>query len=289
MTLHPHTILLNYVIGLCKGNKNWASTLRDLHYDVEIIEQSIRTSSGQLVKPDIIKVSKRNNHALIIDCKSGSVDNEQMQRYGTLRREELLRWVDVPSTDLLTFDVCIADLEINHGKIAPNISFPIITFSRNAITRSNSFSIQSLNQAFSNPIDITGMIPPLDYYPFSENDSDFVIVPRILRTIVSLTMKRARGAQSVLNEEYFETDDVLKHIHPLWKSLSEEHKNILREKIKDILRRLIHNYSELAQHMSNIQREGYRLRGPTESFTKLCEKILDDFSPEGKIDQFLES
>jgi hypothetical protein len=275
---------MNYVIGLCKGNKAWASVLRDLQYSVEYIEQSIRTSSNQLVKPDVIKVSKKRNHAIVIDCKSGTSDADQLSRYNTLTKEDLLRWVDVPSKEQFTFDVCVVDFENNHKDIMSTTNFPIITFSKNTITKSNNFSETNLDSALSKPIDITEMMPPSDYYPFSEFDTDSVIIPRVLRIMVTVALKKMRGGQDVFDQTIFTTDEILQMIHPLWKALSVEHRESLRERIRKIIAHLMRPDMGLSEHLHNVQRDGFRIRGPAESFTKLCEKIIAD--SEGGLEQW---
>jgi len=277
---------MNYVIGLCKGNKGWATTLRDLQYNVEIIEQNIRTTGdgSHLIKPDVIKVSKKRNHAIVIDCKSGTSDTEQLSRYKTLTKEDLLRWVDVPSPEQLTFDICIVDFENNDKDVVRTTDFPIITFGKNTITKSNNFSEANLNSALSKPIDTTGMMPPLDYYPFSEFDTDSVIIPRVLRIMVTLAMKRMRGGHDVFDQTIFTTDEILQMIHPLWKALSTEHRESLRERIRQIIAHLMRPDMELSGHLHNVQRDGFRIRGPAESFTSLCEKIITD--SEGGLEQW---
>lgn len=273
-------------MGLCKGNKNWASTLRDLQYNVEIIEQSIRTTGNgsQLVKPDVIKISKKRNHAIIIDCKSGGLEEEQLRRYESLTKDDVLRWVDVPSKEQFTFDVCIADFDTNHDKIKNNTVLPVITFNKESITKTNTFSESDLDRAFENPINIAGMMPTLDYYPFSELDADPVIIPRLLRMMIVLTMKRSRGGHDLFNQEIFSTDEILEKIHPLWQALSQEHKETLRKRIRDLIGHLLHSYKELSEQLHNMQRDGYTVRGPPEKFTALCEQIIAN--AEGSIEKW---
>lgn len=263
-------------MGLCKGQKNWVSTLRDLQYNVEIIEQSVRTTGdgSHVVKPDVIKLSKKRNHAIVIDCKSGGSDEDQLERYQTLTKEDVLRWVDPPSKDQFTFDVCIADFENNHEKIKNNTKFPVITFNKNSITKTNTFSESTLDKAFAKPIDTTGMMPPLDYYPFSEFDEDPVIIPRLLRIMIVLAMKRARGGHDLFDQEIFNTDEILEKIHPLWKALSIEHRETLKKRIRQLIANLMHSNKELAEQLHVIQRDGFSVRGPTEKFTELCQQII---------------
>lgn len=109
---------MNYIIGMCKKSKLWVTTLADLGYNAEIIEQRITTSSGQVVKPDVITVSNRLLHSLVFECKGGRIfDVNQLERYSSLAVENLLRWITVFDRSNLQFDICITDLEANHGFI----------------------------------------------------------------------------------------------------------------------------------------------------------------------------
>jgi len=210
-------------------------------------------------------------------------------RYKTLTKEDLLRWVDVLSRDQFTFNVCIVDFENNHEDIKPTTDFPIITFGKNTITKSNNFSETNLDGSFSKPTDITGMMPPLDYYPFSEFDSDSTIIPRLLRIMITLAMKRARGGPDVFDQAIFTTDEILETVHPLWKALSQEHRESLRQRISQIINRLMGSNEELRGHLHNVQRDGFRVRGPPESFTRLCEKIISESSVQMTFDDILKS
>lgn len=123
-----HTKLMNYVIGMCKKQRNWINVLADLGYEPQLIEQQIRTSSDETVKPDLIAASNKLLHSLVFECKGGTtLEPEQLKRYSTLTRDDLRRWITVFAREELQFDVCLSDLEENHPFIAKmNQEFPMI-------------------------------------------------------------------------------------------------------------------------------------------------------------------
>ena len=85
---------MNSVIGMCKKNLNWISVLSDpeLNYEVQIIEQSISTSSGEVVKPDIVAASNRQLHSLVFELKGGKILKvDQLERYASLTASDLFR------------------------------------------------------------------------------------------------------------------------------------------------------------------------------------------------------
>jgi hypothetical protein len=275
--IHPHTRLINYTIALCKGHKNTFSPLGELGYDVQLMEQNIRTSAGEEVKPDVIKVSKRRQHAIIFECKSGTDDEDQMRRYGQLTDEDLRRWLTVahPSQPIL-FDICIVNIDTNQGNFANVRNCPILTFSQAALSKSNVFSIKEVEDKFSTPIPIDRDKIPLSYYPFSDLDSDSIIMERVLRQLVSMVIKLSRGGTNVLDLAELVPDNMLSALHPYWLALSEEHRNKLRTKIQNIIRRLRDGNPTFAERLTETRTGNFRVRGPPASFTALCDQIIQE-------------
>ena len=86
MVANDHTRLVNKMIGLCKNTAKWPSILYDLGYDVQLIECpiTIRKSAREIV-PDVVAVSDKLEHVVVIDCKSGkNVEPDQDGRYESL-------------------------------------------------------------------------------------------------------------------------------------------------------------------------------------------------------------
>ena len=277
MNLHPHTQLINYAIALCKGHKDGFSALKGLGYDVQLIEQKITTSEGEDVKPDLVKVSKKLQHAIVFECKSGSKDEQQMKRYEGLREEDLRRWVTIThSSQPLKFDVCIVNFDTNYSNFVTITKFPILTYGTQTISKSNKFSLKDLDDIFSTPIPIDRTKIPLNYYPFSDLDSDSVIIGRLLRQLVSMVIKRSRGGTNTLDANLFPVEDIVVSLHPYWDALSLEHRNRLTNRIRILLRRLTNAYPRLAEQLEEDRTNSFRVRGPPSRFTSLCEEIITE-------------
>jgi hypothetical protein len=275
--LNPHTQLINYTIALCKGHKDTFSPLNELGYDVQLIEQKISTQEGEDVKPDLVKVSKKLQHAIIFECKSGSNDEQQMKRYEGLTDEDLRRWVTIiHHAQPLKFDVCIVNFDTNHGNFMMVTKFPILTYGDETISKSNKFSLRELDDVFSTPIKLDRMRIPLNYYPFSDLDTDPIIIERLLRQLVSMVIKRARGGAGVLDATEFPTEDLFVPLHPYWNALSQEHRNRLSRRIRSLLRRLLDTYPMLREQLEEARTGNIRIRGPPSRFTSLCEQIITE-------------
>lgn len=284
-----HTKLLNFIIGLCKHNVQWVHPLADLGYKVQLIEQMISTESGEKVKPDVVAASNKLLNSLVFECKGGiTLDEDQLERYKELKENDLLRWVDLHTTDNVTHDICLVGFESNYKQLSeknkPN--FPILSFSEIRIWKSGSkFVKNEVQQKFESDIDISALVPPLSYYPFSELDDKRVIIPYVLRTIVSLLInKQTKRKMEPLNENTFSDKLVLSKVHPLWDVLSLEHRSALESKVKKIITELKGSYPKLKESIDVIERT--RSTVSISNFIETCQDIISKEESKQRIDDF---
>jgi hypothetical protein len=279
MELQPsnHTKLANYLIGMCKKSESWITILADLGYNAEIIEQKINTSSGDTVKPDLVATSNRLVHSMVFECKGGiAIDVDQLRRYSSLTPENLLRWISVFDRANLQFDVCICDLAENHSYIkVVNQHFPMLTFSSEELIKERDFKREKLNEAFKEPISLKGKIPPLLYYPFSEEDTDSYIAVFVIRALLSIAIKSIKGGPDVFEDKIISFDEVVAHnFNHVWKALSLEHRRSLKEKIREVIKRLLAK-EDVKEALGIIQqRQGYKITGSLDQFKKAAEDLI---------------
>jgi hypothetical protein len=278
---------MNYVIGLCRHDAGWPSSLAELGYEVQVIEQTIGTARGDRVKPDIIAASNKHLHALVLECKGGaSIDKQQVDRYSGPNADDLTRWVTVYSPSQLQFDVGFPIFQYNEkALLEPTYPYPLIAFGRNAIDKIRNFSREALNVIF--PIGLDGMTPPLNYYPFSDQDKDAVIVPRVLRMIVQVALANARGGASSLDQTIY-TEDVVSQMHPYWNALSTEHRNALVERIKKIVKHLLDSQPTLRMSLEELEgKSGYKTLAPLKTLRKTAEEIAIKMETQETITKYL--
>jgi hypothetical protein len=285
-----HTRLMNAIIGMCKKNINWVSVLADLGYDIQIIEQTMNTSTGDAVKPDVVAASNQLLHSLVFDAKGGiTIDPDQLRRYSTMKPEDL-RWVSVWDRQHLQFNVCICDLLENHNliKMSNTAQFPMLTFGSEILSKEGKFNVQKLNEVFQNPIDLTGKLPPLSYYPFSDMDETPYIAMHVIRAILSITMKNIKSRSSEISEEKIITFDevVATKFNPVWKALSSEHKKALKAKIIEVIKRTLAD-EKVKEHLGIIQlKKGYKITRNLEQFKIAAEQLIEDLQSQTTLGQF---
>lgn len=275
---------------MCKKSKFWPQILADLGYKVEVIEQKIRNSKDEELKPDLILSTNQNQpHVLIVECKGGlTVDKSQLDRYENIVQENFVYLVYVHSKENLNHDVCFVDSESNHHKVVQfNINFPIITFGSIQIFKTNKFRRESLNNIFHNPIDLKGMVPTLDYYPFSETDDVRVVVPYILRALLSLARRKGRAGQNVLDEAVFTDEDMLESVHRYWKFLSVQHQHILKERVRRIIGSILIEFPDFKTQIEQVQAKGgIRVTASLQALQRTCNGIISKYETRRTLEEF---
>jgi len=281
---------MNYIIGMCKKHKDWISILADLGYEPQVIEQQIRTASDEIVKPDIITASNKLLHAIVFECKGGTtLDLHQLNRYSALTSDDLRRWVTVFAPKDLGFDLCISDLAENHALIAQmNKDFPMITFSVDKVFKTGRFKEGKLNDTFREPISLKGRIPPLLYYPFCEEDEDTYIALFVMRGLISIAVKNAKGGPSAFDDNVIALETLIQWIfNPVFEALSKDHQRRLREKIKENIHGIMAR-EDMKEALEIIERQAaVKIARPLEKFTKEAGKYIAFLETQRPLSEFM--
>jgi hypothetical protein len=281
---------MNATIGLCKKNVGWVSPLADLGYEPQIIEQSLNTSSGSVVKPDLIATSNRHLHSLVFELKGGKTCSaDQLQRYAALTVGDLLRWVTVYDRNHLAFDVCLCDLASNHSEIkkANNGLFPMLIFSSDKLVKEGVFKRQKLNEAFKTPISLNRKYPPLSYYPFSDEDSHSYIAIQVVQALLSIIIKNMQQGIQYNEETIFTLDEIVANqFSDVWKLFSIEHRKSLRSKIIEAAKTFLAK-QEVRDSLGIIQqKEGFKITKNLEQFKKVAEKYIEETQVQAPLSTF---
>jgi len=288
----PHTILINSAIGFCVKNDSWIHPLADLGYKAQLIEQTIRTEkSGKTVKPDVIATSNKTIHSIVFDCKGGkTINDQQISRYTDLTKDDLSRWISVFTQDHYSHDVCVFDFKKNHDSIIQNVkNFPILTLSDYSLEKANTFSKPEVDKKFQHSIITKQLKPPISYYPFSETEDRRVIIPHILRAIVSLLMDRSTKDVDATNPESFTNDKILLRIHKMWGILSREHQNSLKDLVKNIIKDLKSSYPKFESQITTIQLSNKTSTLALSNLIKTCEEIIEKEEEKTWLDDYMKT
>lgn len=262
-------------------SETWIHPLADLGYEASLLEQKIPLTGGQEVKPDVVAHSNGLNHSLVVDCKGGTTVKEgQMDRYRLLSKSELRNYVYIYDLGQFTHDVCIVDFEQHHGELSKLIQgFPFLTITATHLRKSGTFTKGKLNDAFTRDVAIpAGMVEPSSYYPFSENDSQGVVVKEVLRAFVAILQDKRKGSLNVFARETYADADVMKMIHPMHAIMGRDHQDAVVGRVLDIIAYLQREYPDFARQVFDIQNarfEGMDIHVRIANLIETCQQITE--------------
>lgn len=233
--LSDHTVQMNAWIALTRSDPTFSHTLAELEYQCDIIEPPIFIGDDE-IRPDIVLTSSSLSHSLILDCKSNTVENNQLERYQSVRgREDALvaQGVvkDVPAGELdaeltlssftdLSNDNNIPDgFALVHFRHDPGSGFSVWNLEGYEFVLNNLRQVFPINGNPSQPL-------PVSYYPYDVHEEDRrTFVTHILRSVISLAVK----------EGEFSAEEVVRDSHQYWDALSNEKQEELIRKSKQTI------------------------------------------------------
>jgi hypothetical protein len=165
---------VNAIIGLSKRLPGWPSTLADNQYSLDRIELKLKLPDPRkagltvVINPDLLFVSDERNRSLVVELKSGSYndhDLEQLNRLLQLTPHDLVRYgrVTLPHASAVMTHLNSKMMVVNHENIegfktgleAASSSFCLVSISSDAIqTEAGQISDAPLDSDFRRGIAI---------------------------------------------------------------------------------------------------------------------------------------
>ena len=283
MVAGTHTRLINMFMGLCADTGHWPNVLAKMGYKVQLIEQSISLQSAKKAVPDVVSVSNKTVHAIVAECKGGnSIDPKQDGRYRQLTSGDLLRHVAVHDRNRFGHTVCYVDTSNNHDSLKRGASFPFITFGRDSITVDGSLGRDDLDGGLDR-IPLKGTREPTYLYPFSHEDKDYVVIPYVLRGLITHVFHSP--------EEQFKIDDpatlekILKITHKHADRISSKHRKELAKRVGEILKSLLQQNPDLQSQVSKLETTERHV-STLQSLKKTCEELIARYEKQTRLDTF---
>ena len=232
-----HRFLICCIMGLAQpdGSSQFPNPLYDLGYEVAILEwDTVLNSKGEIVSPDLVLVSNKSNHALVVECKSGALKKEQIERYGNVRKEDLPDW-GISSTDprQLSHDITLVASYENGTAVCTTLNqwgclFPVLEVEVVAVTLiANDFSLHELNEVFPVPIRLS--FTPQYLYPIGRDSPDYIIMDQVMQTLLSRIKTDDCGDFEISLEE------IVLDVFPYWNEMGTQ----IREKVSKNIQRVI--------------------------------------------------
>lgn len=276
-----HTLLINMVVGLCHRDPFWPSILRDLGYTVKFLERVLMTTEKERTKPDIIAVSNRFRHILIIECKSGtSISAEQDGKYGRLGTMPVATEIRAGKfIDRHTVAYAIGHAGL--AEIERQTSRPIIVFAPSYVQGSGKFGVVELDKKICGRVPLDSTRAPTKYYPFGPDDDSSVVITHIIQCIVKFTREN-RPIKNMGDDD--SVSDMFDEVFEFQKILPKPHVKDLKKKIKKTIEEDLATNKELMGHMAEVRKN----RNP-KTLARLygyCDMYMKKTMPQKKLADF---
>jgi hypothetical protein len=231
--LSDHTRLINAIICLTRKNTDLPSPLFEKGYQLECIGLSFTNLMGNTINPDLSIKGDSDKVLLLVDCKSGGLEQDQAQRYASLSP------ADIVSQNVTTLDSVGLQLEIMFvgsgknekklldGENKTKCAIPVVILKNTMVLvmqGPNHFKNGILNEIFGKGIQFNHAIPT-GFYPFSADDSPSYILTEISPILLQMHLK----------ESEFSEDEILRESHQYYDYLDKKERDALRARIGFIL------------------------------------------------------
>jgi len=264
-TSSKNVLILRALIALCKRDIKLPSDLYDLGYTQVVMDKTIRLEDDRSVMPDLIISSRKENHCVVWESKSGrSIDNDQAKRLASIEArafpDQLM--LNVKIEDGFAFDIAYAcdgkecqnirvDLDRVARELEPVGAFPLVGFydETGIKTHSGRFNKENINRVFGDGIHIDLREVPTEYLRFDKDSPRSDIAPYLIINIV---------AYATRNEPLFSAEQIARDSYgSSWAHIaSNDTKNEIAGKIDNILGEARQN--ELYGYLTKPGRGGIR-------------------------------
>lgn len=264
-TSSKNVLILRALIALCKRDIKLPSDLYDLGYTQVVMDKEIRLEDDRSVMPDLIISSRKENHCVVWESKSGrSIDNDQAKRLASIKArafpDQLM--LNVKIEDGFAFDIAYAcdgkecqnirwDLDRVAQELASVGAFPLVGFydESGIKTHSGRFNKENINRVLGDGINIDLREVPTEYLRFDKDSPRSEIAPYVMTNIVAYATRQEPrfSAEQIAKDSYGSSWDYI---------ASNTTKNQVAQKIDNIL--LDARQNELDGYLTKPGRGGIR-------------------------------
>ena len=226
--------LMNLFVGMCKGLAGLPRDFRNLHYVDKWIELRFANTDQEQVAPELIVSSRRLNHTILFEWKSGpNLEADQLRRYSRVSQDDLRERAGLAVEETGSRDIAVIGLQEHAERLAMGIAqgpytFPLLLVTEDGLAiQENRFQPNETDAVFRPLLAIDwGNIP--NYFFPVDVDSELwqfaeLVIPRALELM-------GNGESRILQSDLEET------VH-CWNVLSPEYQRRLRTKLCDTLDR----------------------------------------------------
>ena len=226
--------LMNLFVGMCKGLAGLPRHFRNLQYVDKWIELRFANADQEQVAPELIVSSRRLNHTILFEWKSGpNFEADQLRRYSRVTQDDLRERAGLAVEETGSHDVAVIGLEEHAERLTMGIAqgpytFPLLLVTDNGLAiHQNRFRPNETDAVFRPLLAIDWGKVPNYFFPVDVDSELWEFAEYVIPKVLELMGK---GEARILPGDLEET--IL-----CWKVLSRDYQRQLRTKLCDTVDR----------------------------------------------------
>jgi hypothetical protein len=170
--------MLNTWIGLCDGCAGLPDCFHQMGFAPEWIEGTFSNSQHEMVNPELVISSVKEQCTLLFEWKSGAnTEADQLMRYAAVVSDDLVKGLHIGKKATAKHDIVVICRDENSGRIRIGLEnkfrFPLLSVDLQGFTLlSNHFSAGNVDAQFKPTLSIDWDLAPTSYVPL-DHASEF--------------------------------------------------------------------------------------------------------------------
>lgn len=189
--------MANLYVGLCRGVSGLPMCLYDLGYIDHWLENEFSIGPNKKVEPDMVLVSDKIGHTLLLEWKSGAnTEDDQLERYSQVTKESLRNNAQVSADAAERHDVSIVGLREHENRLVMGVTdgaytFPVLSVDPDGITLChNSFECKELTSVFSPKLLVDMSRIPMRLVPFNGDSMLWEVAEAVIPQLLEYMSRR---------------------------------------------------------------------------------------------------
>ena len=173
MYSNPDLLIVNLLIGMCRGSRGLPRVLMDLGYRDRWIPRCFPGPDRDSVPPVFCVTSHETRHTLFVEVRAGpDIEAARLARYSRVTAADLRQDTSLSREQTETYDIAVFGLAQHRQSLIEGLAggghrFPLLLLNETGLTlAANSFAKAALNNVFLPPLELDWSSVPRSWIPF---------------------------------------------------------------------------------------------------------------------------
>ena len=236
--------MLNTWIGLCDGCAGLPDCFHQMGFAPEWIEGTFSNSQHEMVNPELVISSVKEECTLLFEWKSGAnTEADQLMRYAAVVSDDLVKGLHIGKKATAKHDIVVICRDENSGRIRIGLEnkfqFPLLSVDLQGFTLlSNHFSAGNVDAQFKPTLSIDWDLAPTSYVPLDHASEFWEIAEAVVPVLIKFLQNR---------QPRVELDDVCRAVCPQWRITGPPERSQFRGRLNSVIGSACKEY--LKDHM----------------------------------------